>query len=158
MTAISYASELERAGTITITIKGVSMRPLFHADSDAIIVKACAAGTLKNLDIVLFRRPGSDGVQYVLHRIVGRRQNGSYVIAGDNCTDADIVSPQDILGKAVSAQRRNKPIPLQGIRYTVYKTLWCAPYPIRFSVLRIRNKTRAVAQKFVSRRRKQHGI
>lgn len=158
MTATSYASELERAGMITITIKGVSMRPLFHADSDAILVKKCGAEALNKLDIVLFRRPDLNGGQYVLHRIVSRRQDGSYIIAGDNCTDADIVSPQDILGKVVSAQRKDKPIPLKGMRYAAYKMLWCAPYPIRFRVLRIRNKARAAAKKFVSRRGKQHGI
>ena len=158
MTATSYASELERAGMITITIKGVSMRPLLHADSDAILVKKCDAEALNNLDIVLFRRQGPNGGQYVLHRIVGRRQDGCYIIAGDNCTDADIVPPQDSLGKAVSAQRKDTPLPLKGMRYAAYKMLWCAPYPIRFRVLRIRNKARAAAKKIVSHRRKQHGI
>ncbi|MBR3448677.1 MAG: S24/S26 family peptidase [Oscillospiraceae bacterium] len=158
MTATSYASELERAGMIAVTVKGVSMRPLFHADSDAILVKKCGAEALDHLDIVLFRRQGPDGRQYVLHRIVGRRQDGCFIIAGDNCTDADIVPPQDILGKAVSAQRRNKPIPLKGMRYAAYKMLWCAPYRIRFRVLRIRNQARAAAKKIVSYRRKQHGI
>ena len=81
MTAVSYESELERTGSITITIKGVSMRPLFHADSDAILVKKCGAEALNKLDIVLFKRPGSDGWQYVLHRIVGRRQDGSFILA-----------------------------------------------------------------------------
>ena len=150
MTTTSYESELERTGRITITIKGVSMRPLFHADSDALIVKKCDVEALKNLDIVLFKRPGPNGMQYVLHRIVGRRQDGNFIIAGDNCTGADIVPPQAILGIAVSAQRGNKPIPLKGIRYAAYEKLWCAPYRMRFVVLRVKNKARAVAKKIVS--------
>lgn len=154
MTTVSYESELERTGKITITIKGVSMRPLFHADSDAIIVRKCSAAALKNLDIVLFRRSVANGEQYVLHRIVGRRNDGNYIIAGDNCTDSDIVRPQDILGSVVSAQRGSKPIPLTGIRYAAYKRLWCAPYRIRFMVLRIRQSLRAAAKKIVSRRRR----
>ena len=52
----SYENELERSGGITITIKGVSMRPLFHADEDAILVKKCSTDTLQKLDIVLFKR------------------------------------------------------------------------------------------------------
>ncbi len=158
MTAVSYESELKRTGRIAITIKGNSMRPLFRSDSDAIIVQKCDAGTLKNLDIVLFRRTGVSGEQYVLHRIVGRRQDGNYIIAGDNCTGADIVPPQNILGSIVSAQRGNSPIPLTGLRYAVYKRLWCAPYPIRFRVLRIRDTLYRAANKIISRRRKQHGI
>lgn len=146
----SYESELERTGRITITIKGVSMRPLFHADSDALIVKKCDVAALKNLDIVLFKRPGMDGEQYVLHRIVGKRQDGNYIIAGDNCTGADIVPPQAILGIVVSAQRGNMPIPLKGIRYTAYEKLWCAPYRMRFIVLRVKNKLHAAARKIVS--------
>ena len=150
MTTTSYERELERTGRITITIKGVSMRPLFQADSDAILLKKCDAESLKNLDIVLFKRPGMDGEQYVLHRIVGRRQDGNYIIAGDNCTGADIVPPQAILGIVVSAQRGNNPIPLQGIRYAAYEKLWCAPYRMRFIVLRVKNKLRAAAGKIVS--------
>ena len=153
MTAVSYESELERTGRITVTIKGVSMRPLFHADSDAIIVKKCPAEALKNLDIVLFKRQGTNGEQYVLHRIVGRREDGNYIIAGDNCTDADIVRPQDILGSVVSAQRGNKLISLNGIRYAAYERLWCAPYKTRFKLLRIGRSIRAAAKKIISRRR-----
>ncbi|WP_297958104.1 S24/S26 family peptidase [uncultured Ruminococcus sp.] len=154
MMATSYESELERAGRITITIKGVSMRPLFHADSDAIIIKKCAAEALKNLDIVLFKRPGPNGMQYVLHRIVGRREDGNYIIAGDNCTSADIVPLADILGIVVSAQRGSKPIPLQGIKYGVYEKFWCAPYKMRFKVLRVKNKARSAAKKIISLGRK----
>lgn len=150
MTATSYESELERSGRITITIKGVSMRPLFRADSDAILIKKCSADALKNLDIVLFKRPSPKGEQYVLHRIVGRQKDGNYIIAGDNCTGADIVPPKDILGAVVSAQRGNTPIPLKGIRYAMYERLWCAPYKMRFVVLRIRNRARAAARKIVS--------
>lgn len=153
MTAVSYENELERTGRIMITIKGISMRPLFHADSDAIIVKKCSAEALNNLDIVLFKRPGAGGEQYVLHRIVGRQSDGSYIIAGDNCTDADIVPPHDILGCAVSAQRGNKPIPLNGVRYAAYERLWCAPYKLRFKVLRARNMARSFAKKITSLRK-----
>ena len=150
MTITSYEGELEYAGRIMITIKGVSMRPLFHADSDAIIVKKCSTEALKDFDIALFKRPSPNGEQYVLHRIVGRCKDGNYIIAGDNCTGADIVPPQAILGVVVSAQRGNKSIPLKGIRYAMYERLWCAPYKMRFKVLRVKSKARGVAKKIVS--------
>ena len=153
MTAVSYESELERTGQIIITIQGTSMRPLFRAGSDAIIVKQCPADTLKNLDIVLFRRAGVNGEQYVLHRIVGKQDDGRFIIAGDNCLDADIVSPEDILGVAVSAQRGSIPVPLSGIRYAAYAKLWCAPYKMRFAVLRMKNRLYRAAKKITSRRR-----
>lgn len=149
MMTTSYENELERSGKITITIKGVSMRPLFRADQDAIIVKKCSADTLKNLDIVLFKRQGANGEQYVLHRIVGKMQNGNFIIAGDNCVDADIVRPQDILGVVVSAQRGNDPIRLDGLHYIMYEKLWCAPYKFRFAVLRYRQRAAGIAKKII---------
>ena len=59
---VSYAQELERSGKIVFTVKGVSMRPLFRADTDAILVVKCDPETLKNWDIVLFLRPGPKGI------------------------------------------------------------------------------------------------
>ena len=135
----SYGEELKKSGKIIFTIKGVSMRPLFHTDEDAILVVACDPETLKNLDIVLFYRVTPiRGEQYVLHRIVGRRPDGQFIIAGDNCIDYDIVDPNDILGVVKSAQRGNKPIKLTGFRYALYKYLWCKPYRFRSFVLLVR--------------------
>lgn len=147
MTTTSYEQELERSGRILITIKGISMRPLFHSDTDAILVEKRPPEKLGDLDIVLFKR----GVQYVLHRIVGKRPDGRYIIAGDNCMDADIVRPEDILGVVITAQRSGKPIKLEGIRYSLYETLWCRPYRFRFAVLRCRALAKRTAKKILRR-------
>ena len=144
----SYGDELKKSGKIIFTIKGVSMRPLFRTDEDAIYVVSCDPEKLKNLDIVLFYRvTASRGEQYVLHRIVGRRRDGKFIIAGDNCIDYDIVDPKDILGVVKSAQRGNKPINLTGFRYALYKYLWCKPYRFRFFVFSILVKIRSVGSK-----------
>ena len=149
----SYESELERTGRIVFTVRGISMRPLFHEKTDAIVVEKCSPKRLKNLDIVLHTRPSPGGTQYVLHRIVGRKPDGRFIIAGDNCISADIVRPDEILGVLTSAQRRNKPIKLNGLRYTLYEKLWCKPYKMRFFVLRCRNRVRSIAGKILRWRR-----
>ena len=87
----TYESALEQSGKLIFTVNGVSMRPLFHAQTDAILIKKCSPEMLKNLDIVLFKRFGPKGEQYVLHRIVDKNSDGLFVIAGDNCADADYV-------------------------------------------------------------------
>ena len=139
--AISYEDELKKSGKILFTIRGVSMRPLFRTDEDAIFVVACDPEKLKNLDIVLFYRvTSSRGEQYVLHRIVGRRPDGKFIIAGDNCVDYDIVDAKDILGIVKSAQRGNKPIMLSGFGYALYKYLWCKPWRFRSFMVFMRNK------------------
>lgn len=146
----SYGEELNKSGKILFTIKGVSMRPLFRTDEDAILVVKCDPETLKNLDIVLFNRVSvAKGEQYVLHRIVGRRSDGNFLIAGDNCDNYDVVEPKDILGVVTSAQRGNKPIKLEGFGYSMYKYLWCAPYHFRFVVLRIRHMARSLARRII---------
>ena len=146
--ATSYGDELKKSGKILFTLKGLSMRPLFRADKDAILVKTCDPEGLKNLDIVLFTRyTPAKGEQYVLHRIVGKRTDGRFIILGDNNFDYDIVDPKDILGVVESAQRGNKPIKLSGFRYTMYKYLWCKPYKFRSLVLRVRNMIRRIGSK-----------
>jgi len=145
----TYEQELARSGWILFTISGVSMRPLFRAGTDAISVKKISAETLKNLDIVLFKRKCANGEQYVLHRIVNRLPDGRFVIAGDNCSGADIIRPQDILGVVTSAQRGNKPIKLGGRGYALYEKLWCKPYKIRFKILRCRDKARSAVKKII---------
>ena len=144
----SYGDELKKSGKILFTIKGVSMRPLFRTGEDAIYVVSCNPEKLKNLDIVLFFRstPSMDD-QYVLHRIVGRRSDGKFIVVGDNCTYYDIVDPKDILGVVKSAQRGSRPIKLSGPRYVLYKYLWCKPYRFRFIVLRLNLKIRRIGSK-----------
>ena len=150
--SISYEDELKKSGKILFTIKGVSMRPLFRTAEDAIFVVTCDPEKLKNLDIVLFYRVTPiNGEQYVLHRIVGRRPDGQFIIAGDNCIDYDIVDPKDILGVVKSAQRGNKPIRLSGFRYTMYKYFWCKPYRFRSWVLLMRRKIRSIVNKILRR-------
>ena len=114
---------------------------------------ACAPESLQNLDIVLFRRYSIDrGEQYVLHRIVDRDAQGNFIIAGDNCMDSDIVSPGDILGVVVSAQRKSRPIRLDGLGYRLYETLWCKLYRFRFRVLRLRASLYAFARRLIKGR------
>ena len=144
----SYSDELKKSGKIIFTVKGVSMRPLFHANEDVIYVSACSQKRLKNLDIVLFSRMAlANNEQFVLHRIVGRTKDGQFIIVGDNCTYYDIVDPNDILGVVKSAQRGNKPIKLTGFKYSLYKYLWCKPYRFRFLVLCIYQRIRSFGSK-----------
>ena len=137
----SYSDELKKSGKILFTVKGVSMRPLFRADEDVIYVAKCTPDILKNLDIVLFSRLTPEKKeQFVLHRIVGRRKAGQFIIVGDNCAYYDIVDPNDILGVVKSALRGQKPIKLTGFRYALYKYLWCKPYRFRFLMIRLYRK------------------
>lgn len=150
MNPSTHEQVLNRTGKVTFTLKGVSMRPLFHADTDAIVVKKCDPDELKDLDIVLFKRYSPvKNEQFVLHRIIGKPKNGNYTIIGDNCIDADIVPAENILGVVASAQRNGKPIKLSGLRYSLYERLWCKPYRVRFVVLGFMRKLRRIARRVI---------
>ena len=149
MNTVAYEDELARSGTILFTVRGVSMRPLFRDSTDAILVVKRPLEELKNLDIVLFMRPGPNGKEYVLHRIVDRTHDGNYIIAGDNCIGVDIVEPSAILGVVKSAKRGDREIPLQGLRYALYKNLWCRSYKFRSFVLRTKARAKSVVRRIV---------
>ncbi len=148
---VAYEEELARSGTILFTVKGVSMRPLFRTATDAIFVVKRPLEELKNLDIVLFMRPGPNGTEYVLHRIVDRLPDGKYIIAGDNCIGVDIVDPSDILGVVKSAKRGSKEIPLKGFKYSLYLFFWCKPYKFRSFVLRTKARIKGIARRILRR-------
>lgn len=153
MNKVAYEDELDRSGTILFTVKGVSMRPLFRTATDAILVVKKPLEELKNLDIVLFVRPGPQGKEYVLHRIVDRTSDGNYIIAGDNCIGVDVVPPKAILGVVKSAKRNNKDIPLTGLRYSLYKNLWCRPYKFRSFCLRTKARIKSVIRRIIKGRK-----
>ena len=60
-------SLLEQGQTVTLQVTGISMMPLWMHRRDQVVLEHCQEGSLKNGDIVLYRRENG---QYVLHRII----------------------------------------------------------------------------------------
>lgn len=137
MEKLSFKQVLEQDGKLVYTNVGVSMRPLIRQGRDVLIIEKTQPDNLKRFDSVLFCRPNIKGRgEYVLHRILKLMPNGDYFIAGDNCCEGEIVKPDLILGVLTGINRAEKPVNFNGFLYKTYIVLWCAPYHLRFAILR----------------------
>jgi signal peptidase len=73
--------------TNMVVVRGTSMEPLYHLND---IVVAREAGSYAVGDVVLFSIPSGVGKgMLVIHRLVGIRDDGSWITQGDNRDTAD---------------------------------------------------------------------
>ena len=150
-TYTTFEEELERSGKLAYTNVGVSMLPLIRQGKDVMVIEK--ADSYRPLDAVLFRRKGVTGRgAYVLHRILKIMPDGKYWIVGDNCVSGELVERENILGVLTGVSRKGKLIKNTDFRYRAYVRLWCAPYPVRFFILRALRLARRVRRRFLKRR------
>ncbi len=136
---LTFEQVLERDGHLAYTNVGVSMLPLIREGRDVMIINKCCTKQLKRFDAVLFYRENAEGRgRYVLHRILKILPSGDYFIAGDNCYEGETVKPYQILGVLSGISRGGKPCNFNGFGYKMYILFWCAPYKMRFIILRIK--------------------
>ena len=134
-----FETELQTSGKLIYTNVGVSMLPLIHEAKDILVIEKCDPFSLKKYDVVLFRRENRKGRgEYILHRILKCRKDQTFFIAGDNCTDGEIVNASQILGILTGLRRAGGDVDFGSFRYRFYVRFWCAPYHLRFFLLRIR--------------------
>lgn len=136
---LSFEEVLDRDGRLVYTNVGISMLPLIREGRDVMTIEKRDVTALQKYDAVLFRREHIKGRgKYVLHRILKVFPDGNYYIVGDNCTEGESVKPSQILGVLAGLHRNGKPVDMSGFRYKAYIALWCAPYHLRFFILRIK--------------------
>ena len=71
---------LQSGGEFKLYPKGKSMLPFIVEGKDSVVLRK-NAGELKRHDVAFYRRRNG---QFVLHRVVKRSKDGSYVMCGDN--------------------------------------------------------------------------
>jgi len=124
---------LKEEGIFVSTTVGVSMFPMLRNRRDTIVIKPYE-GRLKKYDVPLYKR-NSD---YILHRIIEVRSD-SYVIRGDNCENKEYgITDEQILGVLTGFYRGEKQVNMEGWRYKLYVRAWCAVFPIRKFLKRVR--------------------
>ena len=141
----TFEEELARTGWLAYTNVGVSMLPLIREGRDVIVIERRDPADVRRYDTVLFLRPGVQGRgRYVLHRVLKRYPDGRFWIVGDNCVSGEDVRPQDVLGVMTKLNRAGKNVQPTDFWYRVYVALWCAPWPLRFVLLRCKRFVRRV--------------
>lgn len=124
-------SALAKGHTVTIELKGFSMRPFLESDRDRILVSR--PSHIAKGDIVLAEIQPR---HYVLHRIV-KINPQEIILRGDGNLHTEHCKLQDIKGKARAFYRkgREKPDLTSGWKWKLYSKIWCTLLPIRRYVL-----------------------
>ncbi len=96
----------------SLFVRGDSMRPLFRP-GDRIAFIPCRAEELRRGDIIIFTPPGQG--ERVVHRVVSTGPRGIRTRGDANPRrDPGEVRQEDIVGRAVYAERRGRVIPVAG--------------------------------------------
>ena len=125
---IPKVAELINEGhTVTINLRGFSMRPFLEDRRDKAVLKV--ATTINNGDVVLAQiSPG----RYALHRVINI--NGDTItMRGDGNLTTEQCTKSDVCGKAVCFYRkgRNTPDRTDGMKWKIYSAIWTRLFPIR---------------------------
>lgn len=101
-------TELEELNNYT----GPSMNPTFKA-GDGLVVVPYKDKKIRPGDVITFRP--KDRSHNVVHRVIRVDRHGVYT-RGDNNNKVDpwILTPDDIIGRVVSAKRKNREFPVSG--------------------------------------------
>lgn len=122
--------KIESNGIVRLPITGTSMLPLLVWDRDSVEIVKCDKP--EKCDIIFYRR---DDGQFVLHRIVGKDENG-YILCGDNQWVKEYnIQDRHIIGVVSSIIRKNKQFSVTKLSYRIYSKLWVGILPIRRYVL-----------------------
>lgn len=118
---------LDSGGEFLLAPKGTSMLPLIVQGKDRVVLKKYTTVSPQKYDIAFYRR--TDGA-FVLHRIMKRSKDGSFVMCGDNQLRLEygILSDQ-ILAYVSAIHKDARVIKVSSLRYRLYVYFWCfLPY------------------------------
>lgn len=126
---------LREEGVYVSTTSGYSMWPMLSDRRDRVVLRAVGKETLKKGDLPLYRRP--DG-KFVLHRIIGVKRDGVYIIRGDNTYVKEQVPADWVLGVMTEFYRKGRRVSEDCVLYRLYAFVWQGIYPIRLLLFRAR--------------------
>lgn len=110
---------LENDSTVTITASGTSMEPLIHDGKDNVVLKK-PSGNLCKGDIVFYKRNNG---QLVLHRIIGKDENG-LILRGDNQWIKEYgISENQIIAVLDSIEKNGRVYKADGAYCKIYKAV-----------------------------------
>ena len=122
--------KIESGGTVQLPITGTSMLPLLVWGRDS--VELCKCEDAQKGDIIFYLR--NDG-HFVLHRIVGKDQNG-YILCGDNQWVKEYgIKNHNIIAVVKSITRKGKKFDISRLLYRNYSKIWVSILPLRKYIL-----------------------
>lgn len=127
--------KLHQEGTVKIPARGNSMYPLFRHGRDQVYLRGLQGEDPGQYDMILYRRPNG---KYVLHRIVGVREDG-YVLRGDGqLVDEYPVRPEWVIARVEGFHRGGRSYTCEHWGYRVYVVLWVHTVWVRRGLAKLR--------------------
>lgn len=134
--------QLDNGKTVSFVPKGNSMRPMLRDGEDMVLLKK-PGGRLRLFDVAFYFRRETG--KYVIHRVVGFRKDGSYVMLGDNnITKEYNILPDDIIAVMTAFYRNGKMYTVQHPGYRLYYNLLFYLRPFRRIYAAVKCKMKAV--------------
>ena len=130
-TELKNAEELLKTQDEVMTrTKGISMRPLLRQGRDIVVIKR-PQFPLKAGDVPHYRVKGKE--ELVLHRILRVKNDGTYIIRGDNLFLKEYVKESQIVGVMKAFYREGRYCDCEKSRkYKLYIVLNRVSYPLRY--------------------------
>ena len=122
-----------------LSFRGVSMLPMLRQDLDSVEL-APLPEQLHKYDLPVYRYPSG---KYVMHRIV-RVNEGMCLCLGDNTYEYEHIPRQWMIGVVSSFKRGDQVISVENPGYRLYCRVWCAIFPLRKLLRRIKNRLRRI--------------
>ena len=109
--------QLKDGKEVCFSPNGVSMLPMLKAGRDSVFLSS-PPDKLKKYDLPLYRRENG---QFVLHRVVGKKRDGTYIMCGDNQNSRESgIKHSQIVGVVTSLVRRDRRISCRNPIYKMY--------------------------------------
>lgn len=123
---------------------GISMLPYIRNGKD-LVTLGPVEKDLKANDIVFYRRPNG---QFVLHRIIRTRPDGSFDLCGDNQYSIEKgVLRSQVIAKFISLERNGKIIRPKDFS----SRIWCFFLPLRRFMIHVKSSLSYRVQKLIKK-------
>ena len=140
----TFEEILEKDGRLVYKTKGVSMNPMLYQNRDLVVIEP-PAGRLDKYDVALYKR----GKSYVLHRVIGVNDDGTYSILGDNTYNVETVPEKNVIGVLTQFVRDGKQYSVTDRDYLRYVHFWYSIYPLRSICVRTKWRARSIAKRIL---------
>ena len=122
--------QLETQESATFFTSGASMRPLLRTHKDIVVISKVTQ-PLRVGDVPLYKKKGVN--KLILHRIIGMKNDGTYIIRGDNTYHKEYVPHSDVVGVMTALYRGGKYIDCNNSKkYKIYVWFNKVLYPVRW--------------------------
>ena len=119
---------IQEGHTVTIPIRGVSMRPFVEDNRDKALIARCTEPQIG--DAILAKTVTGP---YVLHRVIGKDSEGLILMGDGNVAGTERCRLEDVVGKVAEFIRKGREHgdSTDGLKWRVYSFFWVRLRPVR---------------------------